>query len=380
MEINLHNYEEFFLLYTDNELDAVQRETVERFVEEHPGLKEELDSLLQTKLPTVFPIMAFDKSVLYKSESVNEPAVPEISEQLMLYIDNELGENERKLVEGLALKNKDVAEELRLLQAVKFSADEVISFPDKSVLYKKEGGAVLVPMWVQWRKLAVAASIIFTAGVLWLNKDAFTTSYSDAVNRVAAVQNPGNKIQKAPDQKIEATTPVKAEKIDENKESDKPELAVVAVKQESNSQGAPINHTKNHPGVHNANVAVENADNAAKTTILAAASVPETAIKVPEVSPIHDVATINAAAESPVKPFKISEAAFTAEDDNQSDPLITTQEGIAFLDTEAKEEKSRSNFRVLIRKTSRLINRNKISENKEDDSVIRIASFAIAKK
>ncbi len=66
-EIGSHNYEEYFLLYTDNELSKEEREATERFVLQHPQLQAEFVWLQQTKLPvenTVFE----DKEKLYKKE------------------------------------------------------------------------------------------------------------------------------------------------------------------------------------------------------------------------------------------------------------------------------------------------------------------------
>lgn len=48
--ITRDNYEEFFLLYVDNELSATDRQLVERFVADNPDLGEEWESLLQCRM------------------------------------------------------------------------------------------------------------------------------------------------------------------------------------------------------------------------------------------------------------------------------------------------------------------------------------------
>ena len=45
MNINRNTYEEFFLLYVDNELSQAERRQVEAFIEENPDLRPELDML-----------------------------------------------------------------------------------------------------------------------------------------------------------------------------------------------------------------------------------------------------------------------------------------------------------------------------------------------
>jgi len=48
--ITRDNYEEFFLLYVDNELSVTDRRLVEAFVGDNPDLKEEWESLLQCRI------------------------------------------------------------------------------------------------------------------------------------------------------------------------------------------------------------------------------------------------------------------------------------------------------------------------------------------
>ena len=51
INIHLGNYEEFLILYMDNELSEDQRLAVENFLSQHPDLRGELELLMTTKLP-----------------------------------------------------------------------------------------------------------------------------------------------------------------------------------------------------------------------------------------------------------------------------------------------------------------------------------------
>jgi hypothetical protein len=73
MTINRKNYEEYLMLYNDNELDVHQQEAVEKFIAENPELYKELALLQNIKLPADTEIVFTDKSSLYrhgKSEKV----------------------------------------------------------------------------------------------------------------------------------------------------------------------------------------------------------------------------------------------------------------------------------------------------------------------
>jgi hypothetical protein len=72
LEISLHNYEEQFLLYVDNELNATDAANVETFVLQHPALQETFTLLKNTKLEpeaVSFP----DKQLLYRKEEKEKP-------------------------------------------------------------------------------------------------------------------------------------------------------------------------------------------------------------------------------------------------------------------------------------------------------------------
>lgn len=66
-EIGIDNYEEYFLLYTDDELSEDEKESTERFVLQHPKLQAEFTLLQQTKLP-IEKIEFAGKEKLYKKE------------------------------------------------------------------------------------------------------------------------------------------------------------------------------------------------------------------------------------------------------------------------------------------------------------------------
>jgi hypothetical protein len=72
--ITLTNYEEYFLLYVDNELSKAERGDVEMFVLQHPQLQGEFTLLKQTVLET--EVLSFgNKEVLYRKEEKRRPVV-----------------------------------------------------------------------------------------------------------------------------------------------------------------------------------------------------------------------------------------------------------------------------------------------------------------
>ena len=118
--IDLKNYEEWFVLYADNELSASDKQSVMAFIQLHPELHPEMELLLSLKSHPDQQILFPDKTVLLRVEE-DEAA------------------------------------------AFTFRPDHTIVYPNKSSLYRH------VPVKrMNWIKpLSVAASLLFMTGLMW---------------------------------------------------------------------------------------------------------------------------------------------------------------------------------------------------------------------
>lgn len=162
MNINRHNYEEFFILYMDNELGSEDRRMVETFLQQHPDLKEELDILLQYKLTPDSSVVFPDKEELMKVNGDTPLTLSNYEEWLVLYTDNELTPAQKESVEQFIEANPAVKEELALLMKAKLEPEEIV-FTYKDSLYRTEERVRALP--VRWWRLAAAAILILAIGI-----------------------------------------------------------------------------------------------------------------------------------------------------------------------------------------------------------------------
>ena len=164
MIIDRHNYEECFILYWDNELTVSQKQAVENFVKENQDLEEEFNILGQTRFTPDNNIQLEEKEFLLNNSFIN---ITNYEEELLNYIDDEVTAEQRKEVERFAGQYSAVKQELALLQKTKLQPEAEITFPDKSILYRKEENSDshrhrVISM--TWLRVAVAAAVILIAG------------------------------------------------------------------------------------------------------------------------------------------------------------------------------------------------------------------------
>lgn len=169
--INRHNYEEYFILYMDNELSTGERRLVEAFVKQYPDLKEELDVLLQYKLVPDANIIFDGKEELMKVNGDTPISLNNYDEWMVLYIDNELSVDQKKSVDLFIAANPSLKEESSLLQKTKLQPEELI-FADKASLYRREEKVNPIPVrWLRLpqafsnRRWRVAAAAVFLLGI-----------------------------------------------------------------------------------------------------------------------------------------------------------------------------------------------------------------------
>jgi hypothetical protein len=220
MNINRHNYEEYFILYMDNELSSDERRMVETFVQNHPDLKEELEILLQYKLVPDATIVFEGKDELMKVKGESPVTLLNYEEWLVLYMDNELTADQRKMVEQFIAANPSVKKEVDLLLRTQLQPETIV-FANKEVLYRREE-KVRPILW--WR--AAAAVLILALGitsVIIFNKKGNADkeeiakapgSEQKTIKENAVAANENNSKEKVKEENKQVTIPVIANNVE----------------------------------------------------------------------------------------------------------------------------------------------------------------------
>ena len=171
MKINRSNYEEYFLLYTDNELSTADKQAVEFFIQQNPDLQKEF-TMLQQRTFSADDTITFRNKEALMHEPVTEGLIhhENYQEMFILYSDEELKADEKFAVEDFVYHHPQYQEEFELIQSLKLVPDTGLTFPGKSKLYHPQPVQVAKRLVFTWSRVAVAAAVLIIAGVLWLAK------------------------------------------------------------------------------------------------------------------------------------------------------------------------------------------------------------------
>jgi hypothetical protein len=228
MNIDRHNYEEYFLLYIDNELNVDQKKQVELFVQENPDLEEELVMLKQSRLIPDDSIVFDKKHLLMKEESAPGDRsfinLNNYEQWLIMYVDDELSAEERITVEKFASAHPHVQQEFELFHQTKLKPEEIV-FADKEILYRREQPVQVIR--VQWWKIAVAAMLIIGTGVTFYSVLHKSVDNGMTPNSVAV-----NKNEQAPDPKKTDSSIKQEQKTVATRDEDKGREAIEPVAKE----------------------------------------------------------------------------------------------------------------------------------------------------
>jgi hypothetical protein len=158
MKIDINNYEEYFLLYIDNELSKQEKTEVEIFIRENEGFRREFEMLKKTVCIPEGGISLANKSFLFRKEAafINDQNYEEI---FVLYHDKELTANQRLETDRFLLSHPELAAEFELMGKVKLVPESDLVFADKKSLYRKENHGRVIP--IIYRFLAAAVFIGF---------------------------------------------------------------------------------------------------------------------------------------------------------------------------------------------------------------------------
>ena len=366
MNINRINYEEYFLLYLDNELSASERKAVEEFVKLHPDLEEELTMLQQSQLKPDHSLVLEDKSVLFKSESNNLINLQNYESFFLLYVDNELSVEERRAVEDFVTSNPQLHQEFDLLLRTRVSPDIEVVYPDRQLLYR-EVATVKVVSFKIWRTIAVAAMLLLAVGIFWLNSG--NDKNNNTTDPIAKRDQPA-KLNNKNNQGTKEQAPATVKEV--VKEDSAPSVVVGSPKTQEESNRKSIQKVpqkKAHEIIEEKNQQPLIADNNIHTTlpddhITAATSISKVDI---------DVATIGSASVS--NNTLIVDQAYAQQEADKKVQLT----GVADGDPEQPDVQPKSKLRGLFRQVSRVVEKTThvpAAENKK----LRIGNIQIALK
>lgn len=380
MEINRDNYELYFLLYTDNELDAAEQKAVEAFVDLHADLKEELNMLLQTRLSTHDDISFLKKESLYRTPG-KEPAIDtdHYEAYFLLYADNELHAEERRAVEHFVEKYPLKRAELQRILQAKIQPDDTIIFPGKASLYKTKKTPASV-FALPWQRIVAAASIVAIGSWLWINiqPDMPQQATDQPLSKRTTPPAPPQQVQRHAATETPLPGGIKENTEKSLSQTTRTETIPLSSKHKDHLPGT-VNHNINTASIPATNGITQNQASHPTGNIEQVSDLPaEDSGQPAPVLPAPETIEANhhiVAGKDPVIP---DQSVFKQRGDESKNENITAGgEDLAYWDS---EKKSKKKLRGLVRRASRYVEQFTASHTKDNQAIVRVAGFEITRK
>lgn len=376
MKISRHNYEEFFLLYVDNELSSEDRRMVEDFVQLHPDLKEELELLSQFKFTPDNDIVFDNKEELLKVNGETPVSLNNYEESFLSYIDNELTAGEKAAVEQLVKINPSAKKELDLLLQTKLQPETIV-FANKESLYRKEEKIRSLP--VRWWRAAAAILILalgLTAVLVMNNKsiDDVPVAKNPGTPKVSPVENKVDQpVQEAMADNNNSIAPAnqQASAGKDDKQSAAPAYAQQNNEREKeNKQAQKVISPANTPlPVQKEEVLIANNNNKLTNNLPTPENNPYVNGENPVVAKVNtpnektEIKNIPAVTNQPAPPSNIIQATYT----NNGEELV-------------QNDGKKNKLRGLFRKAARTFEKRTDIDPTDDDNRLLVGGFAIKLK
>ena len=184
-KINSENYEAFYLDFLEGNLSTEEAALFSDFLNAHPELKLEDESLVYVPASNSEVLEASWKTNL-KINAFEDPiTLHNIELFLIASVENQLSESKKKELNVFLAANPSYQTELGLYQRSKLQADLTQIYANKNGL--KKGGGVIIPMFVRYA--AVAASIVLVVSIYLNNDQPTKTQLSENQKKESRTEN-----------------------------------------------------------------------------------------------------------------------------------------------------------------------------------------------
>lgn len=224
-DLNISNYESWFLSYIDGELTEAEVEVLQQFLLKYPHLQQELDLLEGVKIVPDTSVTFDNKSVLYKNTATAD--ISEEEQALMLsYLDGELAGAELDSVKQYLGNNPAAAKEFEIFSRTKLVPDTSIVFPDKASLYRHMRKPGVIYRRIGW---SAAAAAVVAGLIFWLLPAPQPGIAPEGSKAIAVVDSP---------------VPATAKPVEEEVASPAPALADASAPKQKAPVAAPVKNVK----------------------------------------------------------------------------------------------------------------------------------------